>query len=271
MRADELSSATFQVLMHRNNAKVTAAAGDPSEASWDRHNAAVGVIYLLRHGQAPVESYGSMPGSSLPGHGLTPLGREQARLAAAALARRVDSFDWAVSGEIDRQRETLHIVMERFGGDFSENTDPQWNEYDLDAVLGGGGVAATTGGRELQRLVDDRLSRWTECAGVDDDFRTETYAQYRQRCTAALMTVQRHAVSGRSVLVVSSAGTISHVTANLLGMDARSWIQLSRTMLNASITKLIVGRTGTSVMSINDHAHLDTGHRAEKRGLMTFR
>jgi len=42
-------------------------------------------------------------------------------------------------------------------------------------------------------------------------------------------------------------------------------------MLNASITKLIVGRAGVSVVSVNEHAHLETATDIGQRPWMTFR
>jgi hypothetical protein len=37
--------------------------------------------------------------------------------------------------------------------------------------------------------------------------------------------------------------------------------------VNASVTKVLVGRRGTTLVSFNDHAHLDGG----EDGLLTYR
>ena len=49
-----------------------------------------------------------------------------------------------------------------------------------------------------------------------------------------------------------------------------NWIRMSRTMINASLTKLIVGSTGVSVVSSNEHAHLATVDGTGGRRLMTL-
>jgi hypothetical protein len=59
--------------------------------------------------------------------------------------------------------------------------------------------------------------------------------------------------------------------AELWGVDSQTWPVIARTMVNASITKLIVGSTGINVMSVNDHAHADTPDEQGKRPLVTMR
>jgi broad specificity phosphatase PhoE len=228
------------------------------------------VIYLLRHAQAPAEAYGTPPAATAAAEGLSALGREQTHRAGQALAARTDGFDFAISGDLARQRQTLDIAMESFADGVERPLDPRWNEYDIDAVLGGGGRAVTTTGRTLQAILDDGLARWI--AGDSTVSQTiETFAQYQKRCSEALESVRQLAGPGKAVLVVSSSGTITQVLAQLWGLDGNNWIRMARTMLNASITKLIVGRGGVSVVSMNEHAHLDTATDTGLRRWMTFR
>lgn len=235
-----------------------------------RHDVSVGVIYLLRHAQAPAEAYGGPGGAAVAEEGLSALGREQARRAGAALAARTDGFEFVISGDLARQRQTLSIAMESFVAGFGPRLDARWNEYDIDAVLGGGGRAVTTTGRALQTMLDTALVRWI---AADSTVRQplETYVEYQKRCSQALECVRQLAAPGTAALVVSSAGTIAQVVAQLWGLDNQNWIRMARTMLNASITKLIVGRAGVSVVSVNEHAHLETATDAGQRPWMTFR
>jgi broad specificity phosphatase PhoE len=56
------------------------------------------------------------------------------------------------------------------------------------------------------------------------------------------------------------------VAAQLLGLDTRSWIRLNRCIVNTSITKVVFGRSGRTLVSLNDQAHLEHDAR-----LITYR
>lgn len=229
----------------------------------------MGVVFLVRHGQARAHAYGGAARSRDEG-GLTELGRKQAELTGHALATRVEAITAAVSGDLARQEETLEHVLNAALHEGTPINDPQWNEYDMDAILGGGGLATGPAGRELQTSVDAALQDWVAPA---DALRPgiETYEQYRKRCALALDAVRELAGHGQTVVAVSSSGTITQIVAQIWGLSESRWITLSRTMINASITKLIVGSTGVSVVSVNEHSHLDAVDEAGARPLMTFR
>jgi broad specificity phosphatase PhoE len=225
----------------------------------------VGVIYLVRHGQALATAYGADAESPDLG-GLTELGREQATRTGRALAERVDTVSAALSGVITRQCETIDRVLAELPYDAMPQRDSAWNEYNMAAILGGERTVVPAG-REMQAEIDTALEQWV--AGADGG--GETYAQFRDRCAAALDAAAARAGSGQTVVVASSAGTIAQVVATVLRIDGPGWIRLSRTMINASVTKLIVGRVGASVVSVNEHAHLDVTDATGQRQLMTFR
>ena len=113
----------------------------------------MGVIYLVRHGQALATAYGADAKSAELG-GLTAIGREQTTRTGKALAERVDGVSAAVSGDIARQRETLDRVLAELPGDVQPQCDSAWNEYDMAAILGSEQRAVTVVGRELQVEVD---------------------------------------------------------------------------------------------------------------------
>jgi broad specificity phosphatase PhoE len=230
----------------------------------------MGVIYLLRHAQAPAAAYGHRIDAGPAVQELTALGTEQARRAGTALAARTDPPDYLVSGDMPRQRQTLTVSAQFCQVRATPVVDNRWNEYDVDAVLGGEGRAATMAGGQLQAFVDDALFEWVGGHSSCDDG-LETYAGYQRRCRVALDAVCGLAGSGKTVLVVSSSGTITQVLAQLWGLDGPQWIRLARTMINASFTKLIVGRGGTSVVSVNEHAHVEDASPTGKRPWMTFR
>ncbi|MFZ2511332.1 MAG: histidine phosphatase family protein [Gordonia sp. (in: high G+C Gram-positive bacteria)] len=222
----------------------------------------MGVLYLVRHGQAPAHAYSTEPVApdAAP---LTDLGFAQARATGAELARQVGGFTATISGDLPRQRATLGGVLEAFGGSTERVVDPGWDEYSIPALPGGPSAVMYDNPTSYQQLLDGALIRWTQ-GGADE---AETYPEYVARMSAAAQRAAALAGSGQTVLAVSSAGTITALVAQLWGVPAQSWPALARAMVNASITKVIVGRRGLTVVSVNEHAHLS----ATDVGLATFR
>jgi hypothetical protein len=56
-------------------------------------------------------------------------------------------------------------------------------------------------------------------------------------------------------VVATSAGVTAVLVARLLGADPQGVIALNRSSINASITTVVAGSRGLSVVSFNDHAH----------------
>ena len=77
----------------------------------------MGVIYLVRHGQANALAYGvddaEADVSNGPG-GLTRTGDVQAKLTGAMLAGQVETITAAISGDLPRQTQTLAGVLSAF-------------------------------------------------------------------------------------------------------------------------------------------------------------
>ncbi|GAA1482001.1 histidine phosphatase family protein [Gordonia sinesedis] len=266
----------------------------------------MGVIYLVRHGQADPVAYGitdasgrdatdgGTGGDGGPGAGgvtgaadgepggLTAVGAVQAQLTGRLLAGLTDRIDAAVSGDLARQRQTLAGVLAAFDAPGPPPTvDPAWNEYELPALVGDATAAEFADGRAYQQRLDAALAEWisqgenTVGAGSAPNGSSpngvaaagESYSTFRSRVRAAAERAAALAGSGRTVLVVSSAGTITQLIAELWDVPAQRWPVMARTMVNASVSKLIVGRRGISVVSFNEHAHLAD----RDGGVSTFR
>ena len=69
-------------------------------------------------------------------------------------------------------------------------------------------------------------------------------------------TVERLEPS-RTAVVITSGGPISWVAASLLGAGADVWTRLNPVTVNSSVTKVVVGRRGATLVSFNDHTHLE--------------
>jgi hypothetical protein len=67
-------------------------------------------------------------------------------------------------------------------------------------------------------------------------------------------------------IVFTSGGPVSWVAAALVDGGVPVWSSLSRVVVNSSVSKVLVGRRGTTLISFNDHSHLETDP-----GLLTYR
>ncbi|MBI4898444.1 MAG: histidine phosphatase family protein [Actinobacteria bacterium] len=259
----------------------------------------MGVIYLIRHGQA---SWGLGDYDRL-----SELGERQSAVLGKALRGRVESVDLVVSGEMRRHRRTAHFTMEALGADGSsadddggavgrggsaeshgaagagisagaELEDRGWNEFDHEQVIAVHKPSyksktvmvadLTRRGdprRAFQVMFDEALARWSGAG--DDDAYAESWTSFVDRAHSALTRLDEQLGRKGTAMVFTSGGPISAVAARLLGVGAEGWMQLNRVIANASVTKVVSGRSGLSLVTFNDHSHFE----GEGRGLLTYR
>ena len=232
----------------------------------------MGAIHLVRHGQA---SFGTGDYDRLSG-----LGHEQARLAGEDMAARGVRPDVVIHGGMRRQRETAEGLVAGAGWDCPVELDPRWAEYDADAVLAAAreaGVGADHGTLdtadasaeaklEFQRQLDAALGHWT---GL------QAFADFRADAEAALAAAAARSGSGRTTVVVSSAGTVSLAVAGLLADPdgvVGVWTRLQRVTVNTGIARVVVGKCGLTCVAVNEHQHLERAAGPEDpRRLVTLR
>lgn len=214
------------------------------------------VTLLVRHGQA---SFGMGNYDRLSEHG-----QAQARRLGAVLLERGIDVQRIVSGDLDRQRETADVLATALGG-LPVAVDPRWAEYDHQPLIARvrpsyrkpwmmvADLARTPNpNRKLQELIDQALEAWV----VSDEppGEVETFAEYTARADAALEAASSE--PGVTV-VVSSAGTITAAVAPHIGIPYGAWPALHRVMVNSSVTKVVRGRRGLTLISFNEHGHLE--------------
>lgn len=221
-------------------------------------------VLLIRHGQA---SFGEADYDVL-----SELGARQAATARGEVARRGVTPVRLVSGDLRRQRETALPFLD---GGAKLEIDPRWNEYDSADVLGAhspadaslerpvgpGGEALTS--RDFQNLLDGALHAWIAAGGGGPA--TETSAAFKARCTTALADLVASLRSGETAVVVTSGGVLGAIAADLLGLPDSAMVTFNHVVINAAITKIVSGRRGASLISFNEHGHL------ERDGLVTYR
>lgn len=203
------------------------------------------VIHLVRHGQA---SFGTGNYDVL-----SPLGREQAAAAGRELARRGARRPGIVSGALERQRGTAEIIAGELGVPESGlRIDERWNEFDAHALvderLGGVGASGGLSSQEFQVELDAQMQAWI-------DGQSASWTAFSGGALDALTDLVEQTPKGSDAIVATSAGVTAAVVGQLLGLDARGVIALNRVSVNASITTVIAGSTGLSLLTFNDHAH----------------
>ena len=214
----------------------------------------VGVILLVRHGQA---SWGAADYDEL-----SEVGHEQGRITGRALAARGVVPDRVVSGSMRRHRQTAEAAMGAAGWDTGTVTDEGWNEFDHLQMLEvhgppeGGGEQMTR--QQFDAWFDSATERWTS-GRYDEDY-DEPFFTFTSRVEAALRRTASGLGSGEVAVVFTSGGPISWVAATLLGGGIDMWMRLNPVTINASVAKAVVGARGTTLVSLNDHSHLEPDH-----------
>jgi broad specificity phosphatase PhoE len=234
-------------------------------------------VYLVRHGQA---SFGSSNYDVL-----SPVGHRQAELVATELRRRGVSPAVLVSGALQRQLDTalasvpLLVAVATDATDTGSAatagilTDPRWNEYDHMALLHSRRAAtlwAMAGGagrdrsRSVQKVLDGALLDWVSSGA--QNAAGQTWPEFADGAMAALTELMEQSGSGGSAVVFTSGGVIAAVCTRILGLPAEGFVALNRVTVNTGITALVGGRSGTSLLSFNEHAHV-----AGSPDLLTYR
>jgi broad specificity phosphatase PhoE len=212
-------------------------------------------IVLIRHGQA---SFGAEDYDAL-----SPGGHAQASAVARELGRDGRPVHRIVSGTLRRQRETAEPAASVLG--LPVAVDPRLDEYDMDEILARhSGTEVRTGAHpdgqqvssaEFQRLLEDGLRRWI--AAGEASATAETWPQFQTRTRAAVAELAAALPSGATGLAFTSAGVIAAVCVSVLGVADGTLVALNRVGVNGAITLIASGRSGLSLISFNEHRHLE--------------
>jgi broad specificity phosphatase PhoE len=207
-------------------------------------------VLLIRHAQG---SFGTADYDVL-----SETGAKQALAVRAGLEARGIEVDRFVSGSLKRQLDTLAPWSD---DGVEVEVDARWDEYDSEAVIGAHaelpaspevreGGPPPMSSRDFQAIVDPALLAWVE---ADTD---GTWPTFRDDVLDALRELTTSLSSGETAAVCTSGGPIAAVCCHLLGVPATALVAFNRVTINAGITKLAVGRGGTTLVSFNEHAHL---------------
>jgi broad specificity phosphatase PhoE len=221
----------------------------------------VGVIYVVRHGQAAfgTEQYDR----------LTDIGFAQSRLLGAYFSRRNIRFDAVFTGTLRRQTETAQGILEGHpdGSRPLQETFPALDEYKPEAVMMAftGAVpapAAMAAARRDPVVIRDhfRVLRDALLAWAEDRTRPEgmpVFKDFQDGAVAALIDARQRFPDG-NVLVVSSGGPISAIVAAVLNAPPATAVELNLRIRNSALTEFAATPRRHHLVSFNGLPHLDT-------------
>ena len=223
-------------------------------------------IYLIRHAQA---SFGAADYDVL-----SEVGHRQAVALDESLRARGVRADKVLRGSQRRQQQTMELC--RIASVSQPVVDPRLDEYDhadlfehyapeAMAIWRGETGASNPSPAQIQALLDGALWRWA--VDGEDSPSGESWPAFQARALGAVRDLTAALASGEQALAFTSAGIIAAVCTHLLSGAAEAFVALNRVAINTAVTTLTHGRAGTSLVSFNDHSHLE----AAGRDLLTYR
>jgi len=220
-------------------------------------------VYLIRHGQA---SFGA-PNYDV----LSERGELQARVLGEAFARTQLRVNAIVCGEMQRHQQTAKACLDAMGRVAKWREDAAWNEFDHEhlinalrpdatdhAQMRAELMAAPDPSRAFQRVFEKAMERWT--GGAHDADYAETWLAFRTRCNAALVRIFDALHPRENALVFTSGGPVAAVAQALLRTPDSAAADLIRGLVNGGVTKLVRGRSGIRLSTLNGHAHFEGAH-----------
>ena len=141
-------------------------------------------------------------------------------------------------------------MAEAAGWSLTPSVDGRWDEMDHLAVLDAQprDFDGEPDARQFQAWFEKATGRWL--SGAHDGEYAESWPVFRDRVLVGL-----DALGDGTTVVVTSGGPISIVVANLLESSA-AYQRIAPVVVNASVTKVVVGRRGHTLVSFNEHGHL---------------
>jgi broad specificity phosphatase PhoE len=220
--------------------------------------AAMGTLYLVRHGQA---SFGAADYDQL-----SELGARQCQALGLWFAQRGLAFEAVLRGTLRRHAQSLAALAEGYVGALPAAQEwPGLNEYDSEALIRAvhPGPLARPDTPEVYRahfrLLREGLQRWM--AGETVPRGMPRYVDWVAGIAAALDHV-RSSYQG-DVLLVSSGGPIATAVGQVLGTPPQTTIELNMRIRNSALTEFAFTPKRHMLLSYNHLPHLDAPARGD--------
>jgi broad specificity phosphatase PhoE len=226
-------------------------------------------VLLIRHGQASFRSADY--------DRLSEMGEEQSRRLGAWLAACGTEPDLVAIGPRLRHRRTAELCLIAAGVkrpllqlDGLDELDHQELlarlRPDLDGPEAMHKALKQTPDpyRAFQELFAAAVARWT--SGTHDADYTQSWPRFREQVLQALQTLSAHA--GETVWAFTSGGPIAVLANAAVDAPIAQTFKLSWPLVNTSMTRLRLGKSGASLTTYNAWPHLE---RHEDQHLVTLR
>ncbi|MDV7212805.1 histidine phosphatase family protein [Azotobacter beijerinckii] len=225
----------------------------------------MGSIYLIRHGQA---SFGALDYDVL-----SPLGKRQAEILGTHLVRSGIGFDRCISGSLRRQQHTASATLEQLHLAGMKTppieTDPAFNEIDIDAVLQAhlpdlfparqdmqqALQQAAAQPSSFQRLFSQVIEQWI--SSRHEKATLESWNGFRERVQGGLDRLLADADPQARIAVFTSGGPIITLLHLIVGVSANRAFELAWQIANTSFSQLRFQDNAVTLASFNSHAHLE--------------
>lgn len=215
-------------------------------------------ISLVRHGQA---SFGAANYDQL-----SELGGQQSVMLGQYFAERENKFDRIIMGNMLRHRQTAEGIAKHNKGLPEFEYHEGFNEYDFSSLQA---CFSRQYPDQLETIYEDRrhfyailkraLKAWSQDRLEQPQ---ESWGEFHQRLQDGLNFARNQKAD--NVLVVSSAGAISGLVSQALGLDADGMIQLNLQIRNSAITELIGNQQRSQLSAFNQVPHLQLpGHQEQ--------
>ena len=209
------------------------------------------IIHLVRHGQA---SFGKKDYDNL-----SEIGLEQAFRLGQYFKTLNINFDKILVGTLKRQIQTYNQIIKSYDKSIDYESTPLLNEYDVKSVLMGYVKGRCLTKDELHdqkihfNLLRSAVAAWSE--NKISRYVNETWYEFDERAQKCLKIINN--TKPKSILVVSSGGTISMILKQILSLPSYQFVNLHFQIFNSSYSKIIISEFGMSLSLFNSIAHLD--------------
>jgi broad specificity phosphatase PhoE len=230
--------------------------------------AAMGSLYLVRHGQASL--------ASADYDQLSSIGEHQARRLGGYWRVKGLRFDAVICGTLRRHRQTLAGIAQGLAGDASAGAEaagavlpaaldwPGLNEYDSHALVRcvHPGELPVLDNREAVRqhfrLLRQGLLAWM--AGTATPQGMCSHQEFVEGVVGALDHVRQQCQG--NVLLVSSGGPIATAVGHLLGATPEAVVELNLQIRNSAISEFSFNARRHVLVGFNALPHLDAPEHA---------
>ena len=209
------------------------------------------IIHLVRHGQA---SFGKEDYDNL-----SEIGLEQAFRLGQYFKTLNVNFDKILVGTLKRQIQTYNQIIKSYDKSIDYESTPLLNEYDVKSVLMGFVKGRCLTKDELHdqkihfNLLRSAVAAWSE--NKISHYVNETWYEFDERAQKFLKIINN--TKPKSILVVSSGGTISMILKQILSLPPSQFVNLHFQIFNSSYSKITINEFGMSLSLFNSIAHLD--------------